>query len=796
MAEIQFNGTEWEVSDALQAFYTPYASYVVQTRALPDARDGLKTGARFILFAQYKNKLTYKDKKKKAVATVNAAMRFSPHGDSSILGTSVRMSQSFSLRYPIMEVYGNNGSYLSGDDYSQARYLEMRGGEIAYEMTQLLDKNTIDTWKLNYTQEEEYPTVLPSKFPYALVNGSFGIGVACSSSVPPHCITDVCDAVVKVINNPAIPFEEIYCPIDFPTGGTIINEAEVKESLKTGHGAAAIVRAKIDYDEKTHELIVTEMPYMTFTVNTVKAISSAIDEGLLEGIESVYDGTDKRGCRIYIQLDKKANPKTVINKLYKHTPLQNSFSINMNMLDKGVTPKLFSWKESIEAYIAHLKDIIIKAYQYDLKKLKDRIHIVKGLILALANIDEIISLIKSSNSTSQAKELLVKNYALDEVQADAILKMRLSSLTHLEVDKLIKEKNEKEQMAKEIENILASEERIKAKMVEDVVQIKKKYGDSRRTINTNIKMEKTENEEIAEVMPEDVVIILTQSGKIKRISKTVFKTQRRNTKGIKNVDAAILDTISTNTIDTLMFFTSKGKMYRTLVDNIPAADGRSKGVDIGTIIGLEANEEVIAMTSLNRKSQPKYVCFITSNGLVKKTELKEYMATKKSSGIAAIKIKEDDSIANVTFLDDEELILVTKGGYAIRFETSTISPMGRAAMGVKAIKLAADDKVLVGLPIKNEKDNIGIFISKGYGKQFSLSEIPLQGRGGKGVIVVKAANDLEIVGAVTLSKNDNLLLLGKPNNLCISGADVPVIGRTSLGNIMIKDSVLKSVIKL
>lgn len=796
MAEIQFNGTEWEVSDALQAFYTPYASYVVQTRALPDARDGLKTGARFILFAQYKNKLTYKDKKKKAVATVNAAMRFSPHGDSSILGTAVRMSQKFSLRYPIMEVYGNNGSYLSGDDYSQARYLEMRGGEIAYEMTQLLDKDTIDTWKLNYTQEEEYPTVLPSKFPYALVNGSFGIGVACSSSVPPHCITDVCDAIVKVINNPMVSFEEIYCPIDFPTGGTIINEAEVKESLKTGHGAAAIVRAKIDYDEKTRELIVTEMPYMTFTANTVKSISNAIEEGLLEGIESVYDGTDKRGCRIYIQLDKKANPKTVINKLYKHTPLQNSFSINMNMLDKGVTPKLFSWKESIEAYIAHLKDIIVKAYQYDLKKLKDRIHIIEGLILALANIDEIISLIKTSSSTPQAKELLIKNYILDEIQADAILKMRLSSLTHLEVEKLVQEKKEKEQKATKIEDILSSEEKIKSKMIEDILQIKKKYGDSHRTVNTNIKAEKTEEEEIAEVTPEDVVVILTQSGKIKRLSKTAFKTQRRNTKGIKSIDDAILNTISTNTVDTLMFFTSKGKMYKTLVDNIPVADRKSKGVDIATIIGLETDEEVIAMTSLNRKAQPKYVCFITSNGLVKKTELKEYTATKKSNGIVALKLKENDSIANVTFLNDEDLILVTKRGYAIRFETSSITPIGRVAMGVKSIKLTEDDEVLIGLPVKNDNENLGIFISKGFGKQCNLSEIPIQGRNGKGVLIAKIDSSEKVVGAVLLTAEDNLLLLGKPNNLCISSAEVPVVGRTSLGNIMIKNSILTNVIKL
>lgn len=792
MSEIQFRGTEWEVSDALQAFYTPYASYVVQTRALPDARDGLKTGARYILYAQYKNKLTYKDKIKKAVATVNATMHYSPHGDSSILGTAVRMSQNFSMRYPIMEVPSNNGSYLSGDDYAQSRYLDMKGGEIAYEMTHLLEKDTIDTWKMNYTQEDKYPTVLPSKFPYALVNGSFGIGVACASSIPPHNLEDVCNAIVKVINNPDVSFEEIYCPIDFPTGGIIINESEVKESLKNGHGKAAIVRAAIEYDEKEHELIVTEMPYMTFTTKTVKSISAAIDEGFLEGVKSVYDGTDIRGCRIHIQLEKNANPTRIINSLFKHTPLQNSFSINMNMLDNGVTPKLFTWKESIEAYASHLKSIIIKAYQYDLKKLKDRIHIIEGLILALANIDEIISLIKKSENTAQAKISLTKDYPLSEAQADSILKMRLSNLTHLEVDKLVKEKEEKEKSVQEIESILNSEVKIKEEMIKDVLRIKDKYGDKKhKTLNMNL-TETNEDKEIEEVTPEDVVIIITKAGMVKRVPKSSFKPQNRNTKGIKSTDEAILTTVSTNTVDTLMVFTTTGKLYRILVDNIPESTMKAKGVDLTTLAGMRAEEEIAAATSLNRHGKARYVCFVTKQGIIKKTELKEYTNGRKNTGVAAIKLKENDSIASVVFLDKEELLLATKDGMAIRFPTDKITPIGKTAMGVKGITLAAGDYVVAGIVIDSYASNIAVFTPSGNGKRLNIKDITLQNRGGKGVVISKPP----VAAVIKVNANDNVFIQGKPTNLCIAAKDIPILSRTSIGNMMIKQSTIVDVVKL
>jgi DNA gyrase subunit A len=532
MAEIDFNRKEWEVSEALQAFYVPYASYVIQTRALPDARDGLKTGARFILYSQFKDKLTYKEKKRKAVATVNAAMRFSPHGDSSIFGTAVRMSQDFSLRYPVIEVQGNNGSYLSGDDYSQPRYLEMRGNKIAWDMTNLLNKDTIDEWKLNYTEEEEYPAVLPSKFPYGLVNGSFGIGVACSSSLPPHNINDVCDAAITLINNPNCDFEDIYCPIDFPTGGTIINEAAVKESLKNGTGKAALVRATIEYDDKENELVVKEVPYMTFTNTIVKSISKALDEGILQGVSGVIDGTDFDGCKIYIQLTKGANINKVLKLLYKHTALQSSFSINMNMLEDGKIPKLFTWKGALEAYVSHLRTIIVKAYEFDLDKLKKRIHILDGLIIAYQNIEEIVKLIRSSSSTTVAKSGLISNFNLTEAQADAILKMRLSSLTHLEIEKLEKwAEDVKKSIELELKNLdidikFKKAEARKMLKLEDKLNMQKEIKElekKRNNLRFNLFEEQDKVDERKEKLIENIENKMKQKIEIEDLFKIKFK---------------------------------------------------------------------------------------------------------------------------------------------------------------------------------------------------------------------------------------------------------------------------------
>lgn len=777
MAEIQFNGTEWEISDALQAFYIPYASYVIQTRALPDARDGLKTGARFILYSQFKDKLTYKEKRRKAVATVNATMRFSPHGDSSILGTAVRMSQDFSLRYPVIEVQGNNGSYLSGDDYSQARYLEMRGNKIAWEMTNLLNKDTIDDWKLNYTEEEQYPTVLPSKFPYGLVNGSFGIGVACASSLPPHNINDVCDAAITLINNPNASFDEIYCPIDFPTGGTIINEESVKESLKNGTGKAALIRATIDFDEKTHELIVREIPYMTFTNTIVKSISKAIEEGLLPGVEGVIDGTDFDGCKIYIQLGKTVNIKKILTLLYKHTALQSSFSINMNMLDNGKIPKLFTWKESLEAYLSHLRNIIIKSYEFDLKKILSRLHILEGLIIAYQNIDNIVHIIRSSKNSEEAKRQLINTFSLSEQQSQAILDMKLAKLTHLEIEKLEKEKTDKKKEANRIEEILSSEKNIKDEMIKDILLIKETYGDERRTKNINLDFK--DEDETEPIEKKELLIHFTNLGNIYTQESTTLLTTKRGGKGTKIKLAnneTIVKTINDNNFNSLLAFSNKGKMYSISIDELPI----NSKINTTQLFELESNEFITTVTSITRKKEVKFFTFITKNGMIKKTKASEY-EHKRGKSLKAINLKDDDEVINVLFTNDEEVGILTYQGNFVIINTNEINAIGRATSGVRAIKLNPNDAVIKAkLVSKNSKYLISIS-NNGLIKKSLMSEYPICNRAIKGKHIAGTRDNDMIVDFLTLEQDYDIIINTKRNIIKFNTNELRILSRDATG---------------
>lgn len=777
MAEIQFEGKEWEVSDALQAFYVPYASYVIQTRALPDARDGLKTGARFILYAQYKDKLTCKDKRRKAVATINGAMRYSPHGDASILGTAVRLSQEFSLRYPIIEVQGNNGSYMSGDDYSQARYLEMRGNEIAYEMTELLNKNTIDDWKLNYTEEEEYPTVLPSKFPFSLVNGSFGIGVACSSSVPPHNIKDVAKALEILINNPNATFEELYCPIDFPTGGIIINENEVKNSLKNGTGKAALVRAKIEYDSDNHELIVNEMPYMTFTNNAVASISKAIEEGLLLGVESVYDGTDFDGCKIVIKLTKNANVEKVVKLLYKHTILQNSYSINMNMLDNGKTPKLFTWKESMEAYLQHLKTVMVKAYQYDLEKLLERIHILEGLIIAFHNIEELVKDIRKSINSNEAKSNIMNKYSLSDKQADAILKMRLSSLTHLEIEKLENEKNDKVTKANNIKEILSSEERIKQEMINEIHRLSDKYGDERRTKNINLEFKDDNDEEPIE--EKELLIHCTNLGNIYTQETSTLLTQKRGGKGVRiklQKGETIINTIEDNNLSSLIIFTSLGKMYAMSTDDLPI----NSRVNLYNQFDFEKDEKITTITTFQKKDLVKYYIFITKNGMIKKSLSREY-TIRKGKSIKAINLKDGDSVVNVCFCNDDKVGLLTSAGNFVIIDTAEINAIGRVSMGVKGIKLIGDETVISGKVIPDMTREILSITERGKMKKSEYNDFGVSNRGVRGSKIQKINDDDKIVDFIPIVNNNEVTIISSQNILKINLDEIKTSNRLSVG---------------
>lgn len=795
------------LTSVIEESFSQYSAAVIQSRALVDARDFLKPSARQIFYSMLERKLTHKNGYKKTANAVGMAMAdYYIHGDSSCEGIIMRAGQGFTQRYPLVEIKGNGGSLIQSGNWAAMRYTESRLGPVMTDLFLDIEKDTISEWRDNYDNTKKYPSVLPSKGFYNIVNGTGGIAVGLASSIPQFNIKDVNKALETLLLNPNATFDEIYCPPDFATGAYLINEDEVKNTLKYGSkklakaqdeaGAACKLRAKIEYNDKEHCLIVTEIPYGVYT-NTICGQLEALieDEEINPGIDRFNDLTGVNP-NIKIYLKKGIDAGRVIKSLYKNTFLQYHYSINMTMLDKGRFPKVFTWKEALQSHIDHEIEVYERGFKFDLNKIKFRIHIIDGLLICMASIDEVVQTIKSSNSTADASQKLQSLYLLDADQAKAVLDMKLSRLAHLEVEKLKNEKSELEAEAARIENILNDKNLFNQELINTWRALATKYGDEHRTQIIKVAEDK-EEKEIEDVVPEDCVVIMSQAGSIKRIPTKSFKTQNRNGKGVKNEDSAILDSISTNTIDTLMFFTNTGKMHRLIVDDIPEGTNVSKGIPVGTFIELEKGEQVIAMTSLYRKSKAKYVVFITREGMIKKTEIDEYMKVKKKKGIQAIKLKDGDSIATVTFLNDEELILLTKSGMSIHFETANISPIGRVTAGVKSIKLVDGDYVLCGLPVHKYTDYVALFTSKGYGKKVAISEFPLQGRVGRGVCAYKSDNILgELVGGAMVCDNDNVLLIGKPNSICISATDVPALSRTGQGNIMIKNSNIVKAVKL
>lgn len=686
------------------------------------------------------------------------------------------MSQEFSLRYPVIEVQGNNGSYLSGDDYSQARYLEMRGNEIAYEMTHLLEKDTIEKWKWSYTNEEKYPTYLPSKFPFSLVNGNYGIGVACTSSIPPHNLKDVCRAVIKLIDNPNSTFDDIYCPIDFPTGATIVNENQVKESLKNGCGASAIIRASIDYDEKENELIVYEMPYMTFTSNAVGSISQAIDEGLLPGIENVIDGTDFNGPKIFIKLHKGANVKKILRLLYKYTPLQNFFSINVNMLEKGVTPKLYTWKEQLETYIQVLRDIITKSYQYDLNKILGRLHILEGLIIIFNNLDEAIQIIRQSSNTESAKKNLINRFSLSESQVDYILKMKLSSLTHLEIESIQKEKEDKDKEANNIKSILSSEEKIKEKMKKDIQEIADKYGDERRTKCINLDF--TDEEEPEPIEEKELLIHYTNYDNLYTQESTTLLTSRRGLKGSKVKlanDEAIIETLNITNLGSILLFTTAGKVYNLYTCDLPV-NGK---VNVNRLFDFEENEKINAVIPYS-KDEATYFCFVTEKGFLKKTAISEYNF-RRNSGIRAINLSDGDNVVSVMPIKDEKICILTDSGRAIFIDSTLVNAIGRASRGIKGIKLD-DNKVISAKKIDKTDDKVLTISKNGLIKKTPMSEFSISGTNTKGKKLSEVRVNDMIVNFLTFSSDCDIIIIVNNKLLKINTKDVPELSRTATGN--------------
>ena len=777
-----------DVRTELGTNFIEYAVAVNTDRALPDAKSGLKPVAKRILWSAYEQgRLSSKPHVKSARIVGDCMAAYHPHGDSSIYGALVRLSQDWVLRYPLIDWHGSNGN-IAGDGPAAARYTEARLSKIAEDgLLAGLKKKNVDFID-NYDETLDEPVTLPAIFPNLLCNPNSGIGVAMACNWLPHNLNEVAAAIYDYMDGkePMIPGP------DFPTGGIIINSKDLPMIIKTGHGS---VKVRGKYKIEKSNIVFYEIPYGTTIEGLLSEIGKVCDEKEIEGISEIRDESNKKGIRIVIECEKNVLPEAIVNKLYSKTNLQTSISYNqVALIDK--TPTQLGLKDCCKIYVDHNIDCLIKEMNFDLDKAKARLHIIEGLLIALEDIDNVIALIKKSADSGAAKVSLMEKYKLDEIQAKSILAMRLSSLAHMEKVELENEKKELVDKIADIEDVISNKARQLSMIKDRLSAIVKKYGDARRTELTHIEL-KPEEKEIAEVVPEDVVVVATTTGTIKKVPKASFKVQRRGGKGVKAKGDPVLDIIKTNTVDTLMFFTDKGKMYRTIVDNVPTGTNATKGTLISDIIKIADDEKVIAVTSLHRTSMPKYAIFITKNGLFKKTYLEEYMKTKRNAGIAAMTVREGDSVVDIIFMDEEDMVIITKDGMSIRFTTSDINSVGRIAQGVKAIKLNDGDEVIAALPVHKETDSVAVFSENGVGKKTSLKEYPVQGRGGKGTITYKPnASSGHLVSAKMISDEDNLLIIGNYSSICISAKEIPEIGKTGVGNILLKNNRITSVEKI
>lgn len=764
--------------------FIEYAVACNTDRAIPDAKSGLKPVAKRILWSAYEEGRTSSKPHVKAARIVGDVMgRYHPHGDSSIYGAMVRLSQPWVMRYPLIDWHGNNGN-IAGDGPAASRYTEARLSKIAEEgLLQGIKKTNVD-FISNYDETLEEPITLPAIFPNLLCNPNTGIGVAMACNWAPHNITDVAVAITAYLQGlePTLPGP------DFPTGGLIINKNDIPKIMETGHGT---VKIRARYIIEKDKIIFYEVPYGTTIEGLIAEVGDATEKKEIEGITDIHDESSKK-IRIVITCEKGVDPELVVRRLYQKTNFQTSFSYNQVAL-VNKTPTELNLKQAIQIYVEHNIECIIKEVQFDLAKAQDRLEIVNGLLKALEDIDNIIALIKSSESAAAAKENLISKYKFTENQAKAILAMRLSSLAKLEKIELEKEQAELIEKIDDFKNILANKNRQEDILKTRLESLVKKYGDARHTELAQIEEEKKETVKV-DILPEDVVVVINYNGDIKRISKKNFKVQHRKGTGVKTLDSALLAALQTNTVDTIMLFSSTGKMYRLNVDKIPEGNNVSKGINIKTLLPLTSNEEIQAVSTLNQTAEN--VVFFTKNGLIKKTKFKEYSAMKKTTGIQAIKLKEGDSLINVVFMNDnEEVIITTKKGLIIKIPTDDIKAIGRLTTGVKGIGLKEDDIVVSAFPL-NKNNDIVIITRNGKGKRLKASDIIIQSRGGRGMSCIKLESKDEVVAAAATLDNSSLLIIGKPNSLCIPVSEIPIQTKNGSGTKMIERGLVQSIVVL
>ena len=783
------------IINEVEQSFLDYSLSVITDRAIPSAEDGLKPVARRILWDMFDNGYLNNKKVVKCAQPVGDTMaRFHPHGDASIYGALCWLSQPWNMRYPLIAFHGNNGS-RDGDEPAAYRYTECKLSKMGEEMLADIKKDTVD-WQLAYTDVENEPVYLPGRIPNLIVNGTSGIAVAMACSFAPHNLNEVMDAIIHVTSNPDCDAKDILNFIsgpDFPTGGLIINKDELPGAYLTGKGRARIRgEYTVESDKKGDKIVFTSIPYKVSKEELVISIDKLCEEGKIEGIVAIRDESNRTGVRFVIEVAKGVSTEPIIAKLFKLTRLEETYSFNqVALVDKK--PQLLNMKQLLEIYIKHQEDVLLRKSKFEANKIENRIHILDGLLKALEDIDNVIKLIKSSESAAAAKTAIMSEYNLTEVQAKAILDMKLAKLAKLEKVEIEKEKADLEAELSKLKAIIQNPI---PELINIFNEIKNKYGDARRTSITQVAITK-EEKEIEFVEPEKCVVVMTDGGLVKRIPSSSFRTQKRNGKGVKTQDDITQAVIRTNTIDSLMIFSNKGKMYRLLVNDVPVGTNVSKGQSVKSLVNMDINEEPAVIYSIYRDTDAAYVLFITKNGLAKKTSLEEYIKTKKKTGLNAINIKEDDDLAVVSLIKDEQLILVTAKGMCIKFDSKEIGPTSRNTAGIKGITLADGDYIVSAIPVRNATDKLAVFATNGAAKRIDLSEIPLQKRAGKGLACYKPTDATGEVSAATLVEDgDSVLILGDKSSICIEASEIPVLGRASIGNQIIKNSKVLSVSKV
>ena len=745
------------IVDEVKQSYLEYAMSVIISRALPDVRDGLKPVHRRVLFAMWELGLRHNVKFRKSAQVVGAVMaRYHPHGDASIYDSMVRMAQDFSMRHQLVDGQGNFGS-MDGDAAAAMRYTEARLRGIAEEMLYDIDKETVK-FIPNYDGSYQEPTVLPSKLPNLLLNGTMGIAVGMATSIPPHNLKELCDGVIRLIEHPKTTIEdltEIIKGPDFPTGGIIYNKRDIATAYATGKGGV-VIRAKAEIQEtKTgaFQIIVTEVPYQVNKAEMIEKIATLVQEKKIEGIKDLRDESNKDGVRIVVDLKKDTYPKKILNQLFNLTALQTTFHFNMLALVDGIQPRILNLKNILEEFVKHRQVVIRRRTEFDLNKAKERAHILEGLTMALDKIDLVIKTIRASNDKDEAKANLISKFKFSDRQASAILEMRLQQLANLERQKIEDELKEKLALIKELQTILASETRILAIVKQETDELKTKYGEERRTqiISHGVKEFTTED-----LIPnEPTVVMVTTDGYIKRLPPDTFRQQSRGGKGVIGVttkeEESVEQLITTNTHDNILFFTNRGRVFQLMAYDIPQGSRTSKGQALVNFLQLAPNEKVTSLLPLSDLEKMKYLIMVTTKGLIKKSSLEDF-ANVRRSGLIALKLKTDDNLEWVKpSSGGDEIMIATKGGQAIRFKEKDVRPMGRTASGVRGMRLRSDDTV-IGMDIVEPKNPHLEFLTiaeNGLGKRTSLDEYKVQGRGGSGI---KTADITKKTGALIYAK--------------------------------------------